>query len=126
MRRRATRHLTLVLFAAVSLAACGKKETAAPAVQASAPSAVEIAAESDRVNQWFDAKYEEQLDFSPIQRTFLGEKKDYDKIDDLSEAGEDAQLQWARAAAAELKSNFDYDKLSLEAKTSYDVWLYQL
>ncbi len=126
MRRRTSRQLTLILLATVSLAACGKKEGAAPDVAIAAPSAEEIAAESDRINQWFDAKFEEQLDFSPIQRTFLGEKKDYDKIDDLSEAGEDAQLQWARAAAAEMKSSFDYDKLSLEAKTSYDVWLYQL
>jgi uncharacterized protein (DUF885 family) len=126
MRRRTSRQFTLILLASVSLAACGKKEAAAPDVAIAAPSAEEIAAESDRINQWFDAKFEEQLDFSPIQRTFLGEKKDYDKIDDLSEAGEDAQLQWARAVAAELKSSFDYDKLSLEAKTSYDVWLYQL
>lgn len=126
MRRLSTRHLTLALLATVSLAACGKKDAPAPDVQISAPSAEEVAAESDRLNQWFDAKFEEQLDFSPIQRTFLGEKKDYDKIDDLSEAGEDAQLAWSRAAAAELKSAFDYDKLSLEAKTSYDVWLYQL
>lgn len=127
MRRPGSRHLTLILLASVSLAACGKKEAAAPASPvAAAASAEEIAAESERVNTWFDAKFEEQLGFSPIQRTFLGEKKDYDKIDDLSEAGEDAQLAWARAAAAELKSTFDYDKLSPEAKTSYDVWLYQL
>lgn len=125
MRRLTSRHLTIILLASVSLAACGKKE-AAPVVEAAAPSAEEIAAESDRINQWFDAKYEEQLGFSPIQRTFLGEKKDHDKIDDLSEAGEDAQLQWARDAATELKSTFDYAKLSPEAKTSYDVWLYQL
>lgn len=126
MRRRTTRHLTLILLASVSLVACGKKEASAPAAEIAAPSAEEMAAETQRINQWFDAKFEEQLDFSPIQRTFLGEKKAYDKIDDLSEAGEDKQLEWARTAAAELKSSFDYAKLSPEAKTSYDVWLYQL
>lgn len=122
MRRHTSRHLTLMLLASVSLAACGKKEAVAPEVQVSAPSAEEIAAESDRLNQWFDAKFEEQLDFSPIQRTFLGEKKDYDKIDDLSDAAQDAQLEWARASVEEMKSKFDYAKLSLEAKTSWDVW----
>lgn len=126
MRHRTTRHLTLVLLASVSLAACGKKEAAAPAAPITAPSAEEIAAESDRLNDWFDAKYEESLNFSPIQRTILGEKKDNDKIDDLSEAGEDAQIAWQRASSAEMKSTFDYDKLSPEAKTSWDVWLYQL
>lgn len=127
MRRFKLRHLTIVLLASASLAACGKKTAPAPdAAVVAAASAEEITAESQRINEWFDAKYEEQLDFSPIQRTFLGEKKDYDKIDDLSEAGEDAQLAWARAAAEELKSTFDYATLSPEAKTSYDVWLYQL
>ena len=39
-----------------------------------------------RVNAWFDAKYEEQLDLSPMARGFAGDKKDHDEIDDLSEA----------------------------------------
>lgn len=127
MRRPSTRQLTLILLASVSLAACGKKEVAAPEPQqtAAAPTAEEIAAESDRLNQWFDVKYEEQLNFSPIQRTFLGEKKDYDKIDDLSEAGVDEQLAWGRASVDEMKASFDYAKLSPEAKTSWDIWEYE-
>lgn len=130
MRRPTKRHLTLILLASVSLAACGKKEasvpTPAPAAQPAAPTAEEITQESDKLNQWFDAKFEEQLNFSPIRRSFLGEKKDNDKIDDMSEAGEDAQLAWMRASSEEMKSTFDYAKLSPEAKTSWDVWLYQL
>lgn len=126
MRATTMRHLTLILLATTSLAACGKKtDTAAPAVIAAAPTAEEVAAESQRINEWFDAKFEEQLDFSPIQRTFLGEKKDYDKIDDLSEAAQDEQLEWARASIEEMKSKFDYGKLSPEAKTSWDVWVDQ-
>jgi len=125
MRRFRLRTLSLTLLAATALAACGKK-VAADHPESTAASAEEIAAESARLNEWFDAKFEEELDFSPIQRTFLGEKKDYDKIDDLSEASEDAQLEWRRAAAAEMQSSFDRDKLSAEAKESWDVWLYQL
>jgi uncharacterized protein (DUF885 family) len=126
MRRPTSRHLTLILLASVSLAACGKKDAApAPQAVAAAPSAEEIAAESDRLNQWFDAKFEEQLNFSPIQRTFLGDKKDNDKVDDLSEAAEDTQLDWGRASVDEMKATFSYDKLSQEAKTSWDVWVDQ-
>ena len=126
MRQGRLRHLTLILLASTSLAACGKKEAAAPAAPVvAAPTAEDIAAESQRINDWFDVKFEEQLDFSPIQRTFLGEKKDYDKIDDLSEAAQDAQLAWARASVEEMKSTFDYEKLSAEAKTSWDVWVDQ-
>jgi uncharacterized protein (DUF885 family) len=82
--------------------------------------------ESARLNEWFEARFEEQLDFSPIQKTMLGRKDDYDKIDDASEAAQDAQLAWQRATVAELQDNFDYALLTPEAKTSYDLWLYQL
>jgi uncharacterized protein (DUF885 family) len=123
------RRLLLILLGSVLLFACGKGgEPKAPAVEAqeAAPSAVDIEAETQRLNEWFAARWEEQLDFSPIQKTFLGRKDDYDKIDDVSEAGEDEQLAWRRKTVADLKANFDYDKLTLEAKTSYDIWVYEL
>jgi uncharacterized protein (DUF885 family) len=125
---RRTPLLLLALLATSSLVACGRKPAPAEPAAATpaAPSAEEIAAETARLNQWFDAKFEERLDFSPMQRTFLGEKKDNDKIDDMSEAGEDARLAWMRAASTEMQSEFSYDKLAPEAKTSWDVWLYQL
>jgi uncharacterized protein (DUF885 family) len=80
--------------------------------------------ETARINAWFEAKFKEQLAFSPIQQTFLGQKAN--TIDDLSIAAQDKQLAWQRAAAAEMRKSFDYAKLSPEAQTSYDVWLYQL
>jgi uncharacterized protein (DUF885 family) len=128
MRRDTLRLLTLALLSSAALAACGKKEApAAPVAEApAAPTAEEIAAETDRLNTWFDAKFEEQLDFSPIQRTFLGDKKDYDKIDDVSEAAQDRALAWQKASADEMKASFDYARLTPEAKTSWDIWLYQV
>ena len=44
------------------------------AVLAAQPaSAVQAAeTETDRINQWFDEKYEEELQFSPIEQTFIG------------------------------------------------------
>jgi len=82
--------------------------------------------ETDRINAWFDGKYEEELAFSPIEQTFIGRKTDYGLIDDFSEAGADRQLAWLRDTVAEMKSGFDYEKLSPEAKTSYDIWIYNL
>ena len=87
--------------------------------------AVTALSESERLNQWFDAKYEEQLQQSPLQMTFLGRKDKYDQVDDTSVEAEDKQLAWLGASVEELKSNFDYAKLEPEAKTSYDVWVYQ-
>jgi uncharacterized protein (DUF885 family) len=81
--------------------------------------------ETERLNQWFEEKYEEQLQQSPIQMTFLGRKDRYGDIDDMTVAAEKKQLQWLENSVEELKANFDYDKLGQEAQTSYDVWVYQ-
>ncbi|MFC4654600.1 DUF885 domain-containing protein [Rheinheimera marina] len=97
-----------------------------PAASTAAESTTAAAqSESERLNQWFETKYEEQLQMSPLQMTFLGRKDKNDQIDDVSEAAEDQQLAWQAATVEELKSQFDYSKLDMEAKTSYDLWIYQ-
>ena len=92
---------------------------------ATAPTAEEIAAETERLNAWFEEKYELEVLESPIQLTFLGRDERQGEIDDFSEAALDAQLARSRANVAELQASFDYDKLTPDAKTSYDLWIYQ-
>lgn len=119
------RSLLLALVASTALVACepaqNTSETAAPAV-----SAEEVAAESARLNEWFEAQYETELAFSPIQQTFQGKSENQDKIDDFSLEAQMAQLNWKRASVAEMRASFDYDKLNADAKISYDIWAYQL
>jgi uncharacterized protein (DUF885 family) len=93
-------------------------------VAGTSPHAQAPADETARINAWFEKKFEEQLAFSPIQQTFLGRKTR--DLDDMSLAAQDKQLEWLRAATAEMRKSFDYAKLSPEAQTSYDVWVYQL
>ncbi|MEM9054769.1 MAG: DUF885 domain-containing protein [Pseudomonadota bacterium] len=105
----------------------GTPTVEAPADQAAeAPTAEEIAAETERLNTWFEEKFEAELLESPIQMTFLGRDERQDEIDDFSEVALDAQLERARTNLAELKANFDYNKLSPDAKISYDIWVYQV
>jgi uncharacterized protein (DUF885 family) len=83
--------------------------------------------ETTRLNAWFAARWQEQLNFSPMQKTILGIKDDqYDDIDDFSERAADEQLAWYRKATAELKGGFNYERLTPEGKMSYDIWTYQL
>ena len=83
--------------------------------------------ETERLNQWFAARWQEQLEFSPIQKTFLGiNDEDYSEIDDFSERGQDTQLAWVRKAATEMQRMFEYSRLTPEAKLSFDIWNYQL
>ena len=90
-----------------------------------AQATVAASSTTERLNQWFEEKYEQQLQQSPLQMTFLGRKDKYDQIDDVTIAAEEQQLAWLAASVAELKANFNYDELDLEAQTSYDVWVYQ-
>ena len=79
-----------------------------------------------RLNAWFERKYEEQLQFSPIQMTMLGRKDLYSKLDDMSREGAAQQLAWQVAAVEEMKSSFDYDALGDDARLSWDLFVYQL
>ncbi len=126
------KNISSVILVAALLAACGNpaedraSAAAEPTSQQGALAPDAAARETERLQQWFAARWEEQLDFSPIQKTFLGRKDDYDRVDDLSEAAEDEQLEWRRRTTAELQESFDYDLLSDEAQMSYDIWVYEL
>lgn len=77
------------------------------------------------MTRWFDEKYEQQLQQSPLMLTFLGRKDRQFEVDDMSLAAQDAQLAWKAATVEALQSQFDYQNLTEEAQDSYDLWLYQ-
>ncbi|WNH12836.1 DUF885 domain-containing protein [Thalassobellus suaedae] len=81
--------------------------------------------QTEALNKWFDDKYEESLQMSPLGLTAQGRKDHYDKIDDLSKKAEDEQLAWYTEVTKELEETFDYDSLNDQDKTSYDLWVYQ-
>src|SRR5690606_35056345 len=117
--------LALALALPFGLVACKQPATDAPASAADGAatvSATDRQAESARLNAWFDKKYEEQLQFSPTQMTFLGRKDKYDQVDDVSEAGIRKLAAWQQASVQEMEAGFDYDKLDPEAQLSWDLW----
>src|SRR5690606_22199819 len=83
---------TLAIALPLDVSSCSRDDGAGngngATQNAAAADAEQIQAESQRLNAWFDAKYEELLQFSPIQLTFLGRKDLYDQIEDMSEAGQ--------------------------------------
>ena len=119
----------VLVLSALSLALLTACSTVPPtAATAPATESTQAAATSEdaRLNAWFERKYEEELQFSPIQMTFLGRKDRYSEIDDMSREAADRQLAWREAAVEEMRSSFDYDALSDAAKLSYDLYEYQL
>ena len=117
--------IALALLLPIGLAACDRAATDAPTTgttAATAATADERAADSARLNAWFEEQYEEQLQFSPIRMTFLGRKERYDQVDDMSEAGIRKQLAWMEASVQAMEFSFDYDRLDPEAQLSWDLW----
>lgn len=106
-----------MLLGVTALAGSGGFGTAARAADPT------LDAETKRLNAWLDARYEEALDFSPMTRSYSGDKTDYGKIDDLSEEGQTKALAWRRRSTEDLKRTFDRAKLPAEAQTSYDLWI---
>ncbi|MBA3486283.1 MAG: DUF885 domain-containing protein [Lysobacter sp.] len=120
----------LLAVSALTLAVCVACAHVAPSAPASASAATGSAqagavTADARINEWFERKYEEQLQFSPIQMAFLGRKDRYSELDDMSREGAAKQLAWQMAAVDEMKSSFDYDALGDDAKLSWDLFVYQ-
>ena len=110
--------LSLVTLA-VLLAACQPNTSETQSTQSSASaaetqqqSAVKAQSESERINEWFAKKYEQQLQQSPMMLTFLGRKEQYNKVDVMTEEEELRQLAIQKKDVEELKANFDYNKLN--------------
>ena len=123
-REKKMRLLTTAVAFAL-LAACSQEPPVVNVAQNAVVASEVAQTESERLNQWFEVKFEEQLQFSPMWMTQLGRKDKYEQLDDQSEQAEYEQLAWQESTVKELKSGFDYDKLDEDTKVSYNLWNYQ-
>lgn len=119
------KHTASAIALAIALAACGQNTTTAPAPEKPPVTAEEMAANGERLNAWFDEKYEEQLQFSPISLSFQGRKDKNDQIDCFTLECQQEQTAWRVAVTEEMEREFDYDALLPADQISYDIWKYQ-
>lgn len=122
---KALKGVSFALLATTALSTGITHHAPVHAVSTKIASETEIT-ESARLNAWFEEQYKTVISFSPIQQTFMGMKTDQDKIDDFSMEAAEKQLAWRRASVTEMKEKFDYNKLTDDAKISYDIWVHQL
>ncbi len=104
------------------LAACSEPTNQ----QSEAVVVVATQSETQRLNAWLDEQYAEQLETSPMTKTRLGDKSDYDELDDFSLAAEERDLEWLRASVAEMESEFTYADLNDDGRLSFDMWRFSL
>ncbi|MEN0651628.1 MULTISPECIES: DUF885 domain-containing protein [Hyphobacterium] len=132
------RAFLISVSAAALLAACGNPESedantaAEPAASSEAAtpeagagtevSAEAQAAETERLNAFFQEVFERELALSPQGQTYLGMIDDndaYGRWDDVSDAAFEAGMDRARGDLERLRNDFDYDLLTEEAQVSY-------
>ena len=119
--------LSSAFIVTILLVACGDVPSGPPEV-ISVPAPVQTAelTETDRLNVWLDEQYEQQLDFSPQTRSVLGDKTDYDQLNDVTLVAQQQRLDWRRQSVAAMRSEFDYQALNDDGKLSFDMWEYAL
>ena len=81
-----------------------------------------IKQESQRLNAWFTARYEDQLARSPMSRTYLGMDDGMDQLDDISDIAIKEEMALARTWLDELRRDFDIDRLDDQSRLSYRLF----
>jgi len=81
-----------------------------------------ILKESQRLNDWFEARYEDQLARSPMSRTYLGMADGMDQLDDISQTAIDEEMALAESWLNEMRRNFDVDRLDDQSRLSYRLF----
>ncbi|HEY6815655.1 MAG TPA: DUF885 domain-containing protein, partial [Croceibacterium sp.] len=113
--------MRLTLALALAAASLPLTLATAPAVAQEQPAA----SEGERLNRWFEEKFEQQLQFDPLWLTSLGRRDRYGDLGDSSIEAADWQLAWHKASVEEMEREFDYDKLGAQDRLSYDLWKYE-
>ena len=83
----------------------------------------QIQAESQKLNVFFEKTFDEQLQREPQFETYVGGKRNYDKLDDISEVAALKEHEITKAQLAEL-AKFDFAALDEQGQVSYRIFKY--
>ena len=81
--------------------------------------------QSEALNDWFDARYKEELARSPQTQTYLGLGTDKDKLDDISAMAIEEEAAIRKTWLNEMRRNFDIDRLDAQTRLSYRLYEYE-
>lgn len=105
----------LIVGVSILLIACSPNEKSEISDKA-------IAFESKKANDFFETQYQEKLDKSPEEQTYLGIKKDADKWDDYSDEFAAAELIHRKQSLQWLNDSINIGALDSATKLSYDLY----
>jgi len=108
--------LTSILSAGLLLSAC------TPAGDKALTKTERVEAHSKALNDWFEARYEDELARSPMTQTYLGIKDNQDKLDDASQLADDETAALSKAWLEDMRRDFDIDRLDKQTALSYRLF----
>ena len=118
------------LFLSFGVISCGGQpqptEASSESEVVSSEQDAEKVAETERLNTWFEEKFNEGISRSPMSATFLGSRENYDKWDDVSPEARAADLDFQRANVAEMRELFDPANLTAQGQLSFRLAEYEL
>ncbi len=89
-----------------------------------APTEAEIAAESERLNTWFDAIWDDQVSRYPVWKAYLGIKDSTaNQWGDFSDSMQLVEMEILKTNLAFIKDSIDFNKLNEVTQTSYRMWV---
>ena len=112
--RKKTQVFVSALFA-VSLVACSASD---------APKIDKVEPQTEEINEWFEARYQEELAKSPMTQTYFGMKNGLDKLDDVSQAALDEEYALGQKSVADMREKFNLANLDRQGKISYRLFEY--
>ena len=114
--RRTNLLITSILSAGLLLNACAPTGDKAP----SKTELVET--HSKALNDWFQARYDDELARSPMSQTYLGLKDNQHMLDDASQLADDESAALTRAWLEDMRRDFDIDRLDKQTALSYRLY----
>ncbi|MBG6132160.1 uncharacterized protein (DUF885 family) [Aquimarina sp. EL_43] len=113
--------ISVLLFSSfLALTGC-KQEVKAPEEDTASQAEI-IEEQSKKLNDWFEAQFQQEIDKSPMMQTYLGIKTDdYGKWDDISSKQEAEDLERAKERLAYLKDSVDVSQLNDATALSYKL-----
>ncbi|WP_371395529.1 DUF885 family protein [Fretibacter rubidus] len=114
--RLTTRLLISAMTAATLLSGCTPKGAS------EASKAELVISESKALNDWFAARFDDQLARSPMMQTYLGQKDNQDRLDDSSQLADDEGAALTEQWLKDMRARFDIDRLDAQSKLSYRLY----
>lgn len=82
--------------------------------------------DSERLNEFFEEAFQEQLDRKPMQQTRLGIKRNYGEWGDFSETAAIRDLAIQVDSLARMREEFDFEQLDEQAKLSFRLYEHEV